>query len=158
MSNDPIFEARMEKKPPSGAATRLMGAVMIAALGLAGWFWHRSASEQSAEAAGSAGEVHAVLHLESFVVNLSGATGSGYLRVGIDLGLGIELKDGEMRTAYVARVRDTILGVLGSRSVEELLTPEGKTKLKSDLLDAIRERVPELRCQDVYYTEFLVQH
>jgi hypothetical protein len=30
--------------------------------------------------------------------------------------------------------------------------------LKSDLLDAVRGRVPELRCRDVYFTEFLVQH
>ena len=158
MADDPIFEARMERKSATRSGSRLMGVVMIAALGLAGWFWHRSASAQPTEAASSTGDVQTVLHLDSFVVNLSGASGNGYLRVGMDLGLGIELKEGESRTAYVARVRDTILTVLGSRSVEDLLTPDGKTKLKSDLLSAIRERVPEIRCHDVYFTEFLVQH
>ncbi|MFY9805302.1 MAG: flagellar basal body-associated FliL family protein [Candidatus Acidiferrales bacterium] len=158
MTDDPILEARLQKKSGSGTGARLMGIVMIAALGLAGWFWHRSASAQATEAAGSASEVQTVLKLDSFVVNLSGASGNGYLRVGMDLGLGIELKEGESRTADVARARDTILGVLGSRTVEELLSPEGKAKLKSDLLNAIRERVPEIRCRDVYFTEFLVQH
>jgi flagellar protein FliL len=157
MADDPIFEARM-KKPQGGMGATFMVVVAMVAMGMAGWFWHRSGSEQSTEAASSASDVQTVLKLDSFVVNLSGSSGNGYLRVGIDLGLGIELKEGESRTAYVARARDTILDVLGSRTVEELLTPEGKTKLKSDLLEAIRGRVPELRCRDVYFTEFLVQH
>jgi flagellar protein FliL len=157
MADDPIFEARM-KKPQGGMGATFMVVVAMVAVGMTGWFWHRSASEQSTEATSSASDVQTVLKLDSFVVNLSGASGSGYLRVGIDLGLGIELREGEARTAYVARARDTILEVLGSRTVEELLTSEGKTKLKSDLLEAIRGRVPELRCRDVYFTEFLVQH
>jgi flagellar basal body-associated protein FliL len=157
MTDDPIFEARL-KKPQAGMGSTFMVVVMIAAVGMAGWFWHRSASEQSAEAASSVSDIQTVLKLDSFVVNLSGSSGNGYLRVGIDLGLGIELKEGESRTAYVARARDTILDVLGSRTVEELLTTEGKTKLKSDLLDAVHTRVPELRCHEIYFTEFLVQH
>ena len=91
-------------------------------------------------------------------MNLSGASGNGYFRVGIDLGLGVELKAGEERAAAIARVRDSILSVLGSRSVEELLSAPGKAKLKDDLLNTIRERVPEIQCQEVYFTEFLVQH
>ncbi len=157
MADDPIFEARL-KKSQSGMGSTFLVVAVIVAVGMAGWFWHRSSSEQSTEAASAASDIQTVLKLDSFVVNLNGSSGNGYLRVGIDLGLGVELKDGESRTAYVARARDTILDVLGSRTVEELLTPEGKTKLKSDLLDAIRGRVPELRCRDVYFTEFLVQH
>lgn len=136
----------------------VMSLLFIGALALAGWFWHSSTSAQATEPLDAAGEVRTVQHLDSFLVNLTGASGNGYLRVGIDLGLGIELKESALRTAYVARVRDTILMVLATRSVEELLTPQGKTKLKDDLLAAIRERVPEIQCHDVYFTEFLVQH
>jgi flagellar basal body-associated protein FliL len=157
MADDPIFETRL-KKPQAGMGSTFVVAVIVVAVVVAGWFWHRSVSEQSTEAASSVSDIQTVLKLDSFVVNLSGSSGNGYLRVGIDLGLGIELKEGQSRTAYVARARDTILDVLGSRTVEELLTAEGKAKLKSDLLDAIRTRVPELRCREIYFTEFLVQH
>jgi flagellar basal body-associated protein FliL len=156
MADESIFETRTKKHFEGGAWMAALMFVLIAAL--AGWIWYRSTSAQPAEAQSSESEVVTVLHLDSFVVNLSGASGNGYLRVGIDLGLGSELKEGAARTAYIARARDCILSVLGTRSVEELLTSAGKTRLKEDLAAAMRERVPEIRCHEVYFTEFLVQH
>jgi flagellar basal body-associated protein FliL len=149
---------RARKESGNGFAMSALSFVAIVVLAVAGWYWHSSTSAQSSDALGSSAEVKAVQHLDGFVVNLSGASGNGYLRVGIDLGLGVELKAGEAQSAAVARVRDTILSVLGSRSVEELLSAAGRAKLKDDLLNAIRERVPEIQCQEVYFTEFLVQH
>jgi flagellar basal body-associated protein FliL len=57
----------------------------------------------------------------------------------------------------VAEVRDTILGVLAQARVDELLTAEGKAKLKEDLLHALQERLPGLAVEEVYFTEFLIQ-
>jgi len=57
----------------------------------------------------------------------------------------------------VALVRDTILSVLTPARPEQLLQAEGKQKLKADLLAALKERVPQLGVEDVYFTEFLVQ-
>jgi flagellar basal body-associated protein FliL len=158
MADQTTFGMRTRKQAGNGLAMTALSIVAIVALVVAGWSWHRSTSAQLGEALDSASEVKSVLHLEGFVVNLSGASGNGYLRVGIDLGLGVELKEGAARSAAIARVRDSVLGVLGSRSVEELLTAPGKGKLKDDLLNTIRERVPEIQCQEVYFTEFLVQH
>jgi len=149
---------RVRKQSGNGSAITALIFVAIVGLAVAGWFWQRSTSAQLPDAVSSSGEVIAVQHLDGFVVNLSGASGNGYLRVGIDLGLGVKLKEGEERSAAIARVRDTILSVLSSRTVEELLGAAGRAKLKDDLLNAIRERVPEIECQEVYFTEFLVQH
>jgi flagellar protein FliL len=155
MVDEPIFKARMEKKPGTG---RIWSIALIAMLVMAIWWWHRTATVQATEAEASTSEVRTLLHLDSFVVNLNSASGNGYLRIGIELGLTADLKEGERQLAYVAQVRDTILTVLATRSVEELLTPEGKSKLKDDLLTAIRERIPGIHCHEVYFTEFLVQH
>lgn len=57
----------------------------------------------------------------------------------------------------MARVRDTILGVLALAKVEDLMTAAGKNKLKQDLLRALQERAPELGVEEVYFTEFLIQ-
>jgi flagellar protein FliL len=134
------------------------GIALAVALTLGIWFWHRSATVEATEAEAANSDVKGLLHLDSFVTNLNSTSGNGYLRVGIDLGLGVELKDSPAQATNVSRVRDIILGVLATRSVEELLTPEGKAKLKDDLLNAIREHAPEIHCHEVYFTEFLVQH
>ncbi len=105
--------------------------------------------------------VKAVMHLEPFVVNLADTEDNRFLRVGIDLGLGKPLpakegKGGE-GDVPVARIRDCILAVLTTWHSDALLAPEGKDKLKDELIHALRDRVPELGAKEVYFTDFLVQ-
>jgi flagellar FliL protein len=107
-----------------------------------------------------ASQVKAVLHLESFVVNLADSEDNRFLRVGIDLGLENPLpaKEGKGEGEVpVARIRDSILSVLSTWHSDALLAPEGKQKLKDELVHALRERVPELGVREVYFTDFLVQ-
>jgi len=99
-------------------------------------------------AADSGTQVKSTLHLESFVLNLADSDQRSYLRVGIDLGLGRET--GKEDAPPVSLVRDTILGVLAQAKVDELLTAKGKESLKTDLLRALNERVPELEVQEIY--------
>ncbi|MFZ0964647.1 MAG: flagellar basal body-associated FliL family protein [Terriglobia bacterium] len=106
-------------------------------------------------------QIKAVLHLESFVVNLADPEDNRFLRVGIDLGLENPLpakegKGGEGEVP-IARVRDSILGVLSTWHSDALLAPEGKQKLKEELVHELRARVPELGVREVYFTDFLVQ-
>jgi flagellar protein FliL len=144
------------RRHKSNLLMQVMSALVAVSLATAGWFWHHSneAKDNQLENGG----IRSVLHLESFVVNLSGATDNAYIRIGIELGLATDQRDPEKQIAFRGRLRDTILSVLGTRTVEELLTPEGKTKLKEDLLKAIDDRVPEIQCREIYFTEFLVQH
>jgi flagellar protein FliL len=136
----------------------VVAAVVCAGLGAGGWLWHRSEAAQSNPQDAGSTEVKSVLHLDSFVVNLQGGSDSGYLRVGIDLGLGTSAEQGENQKDIIAPLRDTILTVLGTQTVDELLTPAGKAKLKDEILAAINKRLPEIQCHDVYFTDFLVQH
>jgi flagellar protein FliL len=100
--------------------------------------------------------VKAAMHLDTFTVNLSDPEQKAYLRVGIDLGLERDPKvSGE--EPPVALVRDTILTILMSATPSDLATPDGKQKLKTQLLLAIRQRAPELKVHEVYFTEFLMQ-
>lgn len=109
----------------------------------------------------SAPRIVSVVHLGPFVVNLADPEENRFLRVGIDLGLenpfstkGIKSGEGEVPTA---RVRDCILGVLTTWHSDDLLVPEGKQKLKDELVHALRERAPELGVREVYFNDFLVQ-
>jgi flagellar basal body-associated protein FliL len=140
--------------PPAPKGGRGWILVLGALVLLGGWFWSRS--ERSAGPAVVTSSVKSTLHLESFVLNLADAEQRSYLRVGIDLGLSVEQKRGE-EGPPVAKIRDTILTVLAVAKLDELLTAEGKAKLKESVLHALQERAPEVGVQEVYFTEFLIQ-
>jgi flagellar protein FliL len=157
MAEEATTEATPAPKKKSKLPLVIVAVVVLAGLGAGGRFLMRAHGAPAQANAADTNEVKSVLHLESFVVNLQGTQDNGYLRLGVDLGLGVEMKEGDKQSPSMGKLRDTILTVLGTRTVDELLTPEGKEKLKADMLQAINDRVPEIKCQEIYFTEFLVQ-
>lgn len=82
------------------------------------------------------------------------------MRIGIDLGLscGSWPAGGAQKVAIpTAEIRDTILAVVTSANPDLLLLPEGKSKLKQQLAQALQSRLPQLGVREVYLTDFLVQ-
>lgn len=140
-------------RPKRGRITLVIGIAAVALM--AAGVWIRGTRSDAASAAPEP-TVRSTLHLETFVLNLSDPDQRAYLRVGIDLGLNSDLKHGET-PAPVAEIRDTILTVLAQGRLDELLTADGKTKLKENLLHALQQRMPELGVEQVYFTEFLIQ-
>ena len=102
-----------------------------------------------------------LVHLEGFTVNLADPEETHFLRVTMDLGIDRLPEGVDKEKASVAlpagRIRDAILSVLTTCRADALLTAEGKTALKRNLVDALNRAVPELSIRDVYFTEFLVQ-
>ncbi len=134
-----------------------MGAVALTVVGAAAaWFLLRP---HRTEAKPEPTRITSVLPLEPFVVNLADEEPKVFLRVGIELGLaGAEKKAKEGKVEEpTALVRDSILGVLMSKRSDDLVTADGKQKLKEELLRVLNNRAPELRVHEVYYTEFLLQ-
>jgi flagellar basal body-associated protein FliL len=127
-----------------------MIAMFAAGVGIFFWIgpFHHASSAESGPPVGS------TLTLETFVVNLNGGGARSYLRVGIALELSRPPSKEEMP---VPLIRDTILSVLSTTRPEQLTQPDGKTQLKAAILQALKDRVPQLGVQDVYFTEFLVQ-
>ena len=109
--------------------------------------------------------MRAVLPLEPFTVNLADPEEGRFLRATLALGVDGQLpvtakgenKPVETGVVSMATIRDSMLTVLAQCTSEQLLTPEGKTKLKADLVSALTRDVPELRAREVYFTEFIVQ-
>jgi len=144
------------KKSGRGLQRRLVfavPAVILVAIGI--WFWAGRGNDAAVQA-NAEQPVRSTLHLETFVLNLADPDQRAYLRVGIDLGLSGEMKAGE-QPAPIPQIRDTILGVLAQAKGDDLVTAQGKTKLKQDLLHALQERVPQLGVEEIYFTEFLIQ-
>ncbi len=107
----------------------------------------------------------AVLPLDAFTVNLADHEEGRFLRATLALGVDGQLpaitkgenKQVETGQVSMATIRDSIITVLAQCTSDQLLTPEGKTKLKADLINSLNRDVPDLRVREVYFTEFLVQ-
>ena len=168
-----VVSAEDETPPKKKRSTgKFIGAgVVLFAVGFGGWWAFlrpraapaSDATDQSAAAAPAAPTT--VLPLESFTVNLADPEEGHFLRTTLALGVAgdvptsgkTEGKAPETGGVSMATIRDSILSVLTTCKSEELLTPEGKTKLKADLITALDRDVPALQAREVYFTEFLVQ-
>jgi flagellar protein FliL len=140
---------------PAKPSRILWLAVAIALSAIGGAFWlNQKAAVQTQRA--NDRKVKETLHLDTFVLNLADPGQRSYARVGIDLGLSRPMGKRDNAPA-LGPVRDTIIEVLGQAKAEDLVTPQGKEKLKGDLLHALQERAPGLGIEDVYFTEFLIQ-
>ena len=55
------------------------------------------------------------------------------------------------------KIRDAVIRVIGSKSLEEVSTPEGREVLKTELRDAINQEVHHKRAENVYFVTFITQ-
>jgi flagellar FliL protein len=101
-------------------------------------------------------EIGPMFPLDTFTVNLLSESGRRYLKVEMNLELsgeelGVELDN---KTAVI---RDIIIRLLSSKSLEEISTAKGKEKLKEQIVDQLNMRLRDGRINNVYFTEFVVQ-
>lgn len=99
------------------------------------------------------GEIFA---LEPFVVNLADPKGRRYLKVQIKL----EVESPEVleRTTKAApKLRDLVIIMLTSLTFEEVMTPEGKIRIRDELLERFNQVMRPDRVKNIYFTEFVVQ-
>lgn len=96
----------------------------------------------------------AVLPLETFIVNLQ-VKGS-FLRSTIQL----EFAEPELPHTIendVPKIKDAVIRVLSAKSSSELLTSEGKDKVRSEIRDSVNEILGGEEVTQVYFTEFIIQ-
>jgi flagellar protein FliL len=149
----------------SGRRAFATGAVLALGIGTGVWWGFVRPRDVNSASQEQAAPARTVLPLESFTVNLADPEEGRFLRITLALGVDGQLptisrsenKAVETGAVSMATVRDSILTVLAQCKSDQLLTPEGKTKLKADLLDSLNREVPALGAREVYFTEFLVQ-
>jgi flagellar protein FliL len=97
-----------------------------------------------------------VFSMSPFVVNLNDPGGKRYLKTKIDLeyaGVGVteELKQRQ------PQVRDAILLLLSSKSLEDIQGVEGKIILRRELISKINQVLTKGKIRNLYFTQFVIQ-
>ena len=94
--------------------------------------------------------------LDPFTVNLVSANADRYLKCKIDFELDSPALQKEINKKLPA-IRDMIISILSSKSVEEIQTAQGKQKLKDEIKRKINSFLTTGEIRNVYFTEFVIQ-
>ncbi len=105
---------------------------------------------------GAAGGAATVFSLEPFIVNIYDGQELRYLKVKVELemanaGIKAEL-DGRL-----AAIRDAILVVLTSKTLQDIQDAQGKNQLREEILVAVSKIVAQGKVTKIYFTDFVVQ-
>jgi flagellar FliL protein len=98
----------------------------------------------------------AIVALDTFVVNLADENAQRYLKVTMK----VEFFGPEAPPRFAARqaqIRDLLLSLLGSKTVADVRTIEGKQQLRDEVMARISRVIEEDVVKAVYFAEFIVQ-
>lgn len=113
--------------------------------------------ESSGSSHGSEGtEVGIMYPLDLFTVNLLSESGRRYLKVELNLEIEGEELAHELDTKKPL-LRDIIIRILSSKSLEEISTAKGKETLKEQIVTEINPRIKDGKVKNVYFVDFVVQ-
>ena len=94
--------------------------------------------------------------LEVFTVNLLSDSGRKFLKTQVNL----ELDDNSLSSELDSKapvIRDLVILILTSKTLEEVSTAKGKEKLKEQLVNQINLRLQDGQINNIYFTEFVIQ-
>ena len=94
--------------------------------------------------------------LDQFTLNLRSDHGNTYLVVKLDLELSISELKNEL-DAKNAVIRDAILRILTSRSLEDLSSDEGKESAIDEIINDLNSMLHDGYIKNIYFTKFIVQ-
>lgn len=135
-------------------------ASIVLLLGAGGFFGYNKfkKSSEATAAAPKKQKVSIICPLKSFVVNLLDKRGVGkrYLKVTIEIEVGGE-EDKLLIDSHDPQLRDSILLLLSSQTLEEINTMDGKLALKQGLLSRMKQVLGDGVVRRIYFTEFVIQ-
>jgi flagellar protein FliL len=93
--------------------------------------------------------------LEPFIVNIYDGQELRYLKVKVEMEMSTAVK-GDL-DARLAPMRDAILVLLSSKTLQDLQDLQGKNQLKEEILVAINKIITPAKISKIYFTDFVVQ-
>jgi flagellar FliL protein len=152
-----------EKKSPSKGLSKkmiiLLGGIIIL-LGVGGYFGYtmffqektKGVKNSPKETKGK--EKMVLIALEPFILNLTDP--GRHLKVSIQLELNDEKDETKVKERN-PKLRDIIIMLLSSKTIEAVSSPEGKFQLKDELLLRANQAMEKEMFKNVYFTDFVMQ-
>ena len=124
----------------------------------------RSAPKQNSSSGSSAqydnsrqlNDIGILYPLDTFTVNLKSDAGRRYLKVTMSL----ELEGEELSLELDAKspvLRDKVIRILTSKTLEEISSKKGKQKVSQQIMDTLNAMMSDGTVRGIYFTEFVIQ-
>lgn len=97
-----------------------------------------------------------MIPFDEFVVNLSDPKGKRYLKCKITIEVE-SLEALERVTKIKPKMRDVVIMLLTSLAFEEVMTPEGKMRIRDELLERFNQAARPDKVTHLYFSNFVVQ-
>lgn len=161
-----------EKAPAKGRNNiMIIAGVIVLSAGIigGGLFFglksHAPAPAAATEAGGEKKAEHAkkkeapvMYPLEAFIVNISDGSEMRYLKVKVELETGLTAENSKKELdPYLAKLRDAILVLLTTKTIQDVNDLAGKNRLREEILASVTKVVPTGKISSVYFTDFVVQ-
>jgi len=101
-------------------------------------------------------EIGVLYPLDTFTVNLKSDSGRRYLKCTMSLELSGEELSMEL-DAKAAVLRDRIIRILSSKTLEEISSKKGKAKVSQQIMDTLNSMISDGQIKGIYFTEFVIQ-
>ena len=101
-------------------------------------------------------EIGILYPLDTFTVNLKSDAGRRYLKCTMSL----ELEGEELSLELDAKspvLRDRIIRILTSKTLEEISSKKGKGKVSAQIMDTLNSMISDGEIKGIYFTEFVIQ-
>jgi len=101
-------------------------------------------------------EIGLLYPLDTFTVNLKSDAGRRYLKATMSL----ELEGDELSLELDAKapvLRDRIIRILSSKTLEEISSKKGKSKVSEQIMDTLNAMISDGTIDGIYFTEFVIQ-
>ena len=97
-----------------------------------------------------------MIDLEPIIVNLFDPSGRRYLQIRLSFEVSDKKAEEEVKKQE-AKLKDAIIAILSGKTVEEVLVPDAKEKIKKEILAKCRELFGEDLIINVYLTQYIVE-
>lgn len=98
-----------------------------------------------------------VVSLDTFIVNLADPGANRYLRVTMDLEVTGGKAAEEELTRRTSQLRDAVLMILPTKRFGDIISTEGKSALRDELLGALNGLLAAGKISRIYFKEFVIQ-
>jgi flagellar FliL protein len=96
------------------------------------------------------------IDLGTFIVNLADKDVQRYLKVSIVISV-LNQKVQQQVQQFLPAIKDAIIDLISSKYYRDIRTPEGRERLKIEILKRINAILPDGGVMAVYFTTFIVQ-
>lgn len=138
-------------------ALQIVAAVALTRFVIAPRLAVHNADAAASTAALAIPDLGVIVGLDEIIVTLqSDSRLPRYLKIDVNLEVADEVT-AELAETRRPQLRDIVIMAASARSPADIQTPEGKQRLREEIFDRLREKLPAERLRNVFFSDLVIQ-